>query len=318
MEEEFNVGIKEILSNKIKKIVKYEVGENDSHRNKFIAKTGLDLAIHLTTHCNLNCKNCDTYAPVASKEEQDLDSLEQDLKRLSEIMGPDRIHTLHLSGGEPLMHSKIEEIPSLVRKYLPRTYIYFITNGILLPKMSDEFYGECHNNYINIEVTRYPIKFDYENAFKLVKSKGVQIVNYHEHEPVKTSWHFPVNFDGACDPIKNFTICARANYCHVLFDHRLYTCSAIPRVRILNEYFNTNIPISDYDGINIYDAKTGEEILEFLAHPIPFCRFCDHEKYTYGHKWGTSKKSITEWSSCEPDELKNKLYSANINLHESK
>lgn len=312
------MSIKENISSNIKKIVNYGVREADSHRNKFIPKTGLDLAVHLTTHCNLNCKNCDTYAPIASKGEQDLDSLEQDLKRLSEIMGPDRIHTLHLSGGEPLLHSRIEEIPALVRKYLPRTYIYFITNGTMLPRMTDKFYRECHDNFINIEVTIYPIKFDYESAFEMVRSKGVQIVNYHEHEPVKTSWHFPVNFDGSCDPVKNFTICDRANYCHVLFDHRLYTCSAIPRIRILNYYFKTNVPISEYDGIDIYKAKSGQEILEFLARPVPFCRFCDHDKYTYGHKWGVSKKDIMEWSSCEPNELKNKLYSANIETHEPK
>lgn len=309
------MSLKKILNKNIKKIVNYGIDESDSHRNKFIPKTGLDLAIHLTEHCNLNCKNCDTYAPIANKGEQDLDLLEQDLKRLSEIMGSDRIHTLHLSGGEPLMHSRIDEIPALVRKYLPRTYIYFITNGLLLPKMSDRFYEECHNNFINIEVTIYPVKFDYQKAFELVKSKNVQIVNYHEHEPVKTSWHFPLNFDGSCEPIKNFTICARANYCHVLFDHKLYTCSAIPRVRIFNEYFNTNIPISEFDGIDIYKAKSGEEILEFLAHPVPFCRFCDHNKYTYGHEWGISKKSITEWCSGNPEELKNKLYSCDINLH---
>ena len=48
------MSIKEILSNNVKKVIKYGVGESDSHRNKFIPKTGLDLAIHLTTHCNLN------------------------------------------------------------------------------------------------------------------------------------------------------------------------------------------------------------------------------------------------------------------------
>ena len=312
------MGINEEISRTVKRVVNYGVTEDTSRRLKFTPKTGLDIAIHLTEHCNLNCKNCDTYAPIATKEEQDLEELDKDLQRLSVLMGQDRIHTLHLSGGEPLMHSKLEDIPSVVRKHLPRTYIYFITNGILLPKMSDKFYEECHRNFINIEVTRYPINFDYDSAFKLVIEKDVQIVNYHEHEPVKTSWHFPLNFDGACEPLKNFSICDRANYCHVLYNHRLYTCSAIPRIRIFNKYFNTNIPISDYDGIDIYEAKSGEDVLQFLAHPIPFCRFCDHDKYTYGHKWGISKKSISEWYDGDPQGLKNKLYSANIDLHETK
>lgn len=279
---------------------------------KFVPKTGLDLAIHLTEHCNLNCQNCDTYAPLAKSAEQDLDELEKDLKYLSEFMGPDRIHTLHLSGGEPLMHTRIDEIPSLVRRYLPRTYIYFITNGTLIPKMTERFFEECHKNYVNLEVTRYPIKFDYDKAFSIVASHNVQIVNYNTREQIKTSWHFPLNFDGSGVPVYNFSKCVRANYCHVLFEHRLYTCSAIPRIRIFNEYFNTNIPISDLDGIDIYKVKSPEEILEFLAKPVPFCRFCYQDKYTFGHQWGITKKDLKEWSCDTAEDLKNKLYSSNI------
>lgn len=316
------MSIRKRISDQVKRVINYGVDRgvaaDDARRLKFVPKTGLDIAIHLTKHCNLNCQNCDTYSPIATKEEQDLEELDRDLLRLLELMGQDRIHTLHLSGGEPLMHSRIEEIPSLVRKHLPRTYIYFITNGILLPRMSDKFYKECHDNFITMEVTRYPIDFDYDNAFELVKSKEIQIVNYGKQKTVKTSWHYPLNFDGKCDPVRNFSICSRANYCSVLYDHRLYTCSAIPRIRIFNEYFNTEIPISDFDGIDIYKAKSGDEILQFLAHPVPFCRFCDHDKYTYGHKWGISKKNICEWYSGDPQDLKNKLYSMNIDLHESK
>lgn len=309
------MGISEGIKDNVKKVVDYGVKEGNESRLKFIPKTGLDLAIHLTTHCNLNCQNCDTYAPIAKKDEQDLEELDRDLKRLSEIMTPDRIHTLHLSGGEPTMHSRIEEIPALVRKYLPRTYIYFITNGTLLMKLSDDFYKSCHDNFINFEVTRYPIKYDYDKAYEYVKERGVQIINYNDHEPVKTSWHFPVNLDGSGDAVRHFAICGRANYCHVLYEHRLYTCSAIPRIRIFNEYFNTNVPISDFDGIDIYGDYSGDQILEFLAHPVPFCRFCYHEKYTFGQKWGISKKDISEWTVGNPEELKNKLYSAKINLH---
>jgi hypothetical protein len=309
------MGIISAAKSIIRKCAQYGVsiaGGNSGTNLKFIPKSGLDIAVHMTTHCNLNCQNCDTYSTIAEKSEQDLDELEADIKYLSELMTPDRIHSLHLSGGEPLMHSRIEEIPSIVRKYLPRTYIYFISNGLLLPKLSDRFYTECRKNFINIEITRYPVKFDYDKVFEYVQSKGVQIVNYNKNKAIKTSWHFPINFDGSGNSVQNFARCGRANYCHVLFNHRLYTCSAIPRIRIFNERFNTNVPISDFDGIDIYKAKNGDDILQFLAKPVPFCRFCDHDKYTFEHEWKTTQHSISEYYCGDPEKLKNKLFSAEV------
>ena len=38
------------------------------------------------------------------------------------------------------------------------------------------------------------------------------------------------------------------------------------------------------------------KILEFLAKPIPFCRYCMVDKVKRGLLWETSKKDIKEWT----------------------
>ncbi|MBD5165402.1 MAG: radical SAM protein, partial [Helicobacter sp.] len=37
------------------------------------------------------------------------------------------------------------------------------------------------------------------------------------------------------------------------------------------------------------------EILQFLAKPIPFCRFCNLAKWQSIGEWKTSKKDISEY-----------------------
>jgi hypothetical protein len=67
-------------------------------------------------------------------------------------------------------------------------------------------------------------------------------------------------------------------------------------IDIFNHHFKMRLGLGDNNGINIYKANSMQEILNFLATPIPFCRYCAIEKRTYNHPWGISKKDIKEWS----------------------
>ena len=75
----------------------------------------------------------------------------------------------------------------------------------------------------------------------------------------------------------------------------LYTCTIAPNIEHFNKYFGYNLPLTDRDGIDIYKAESMEEILEFLAKPIPFCKYCKVKERTFNHEWTTSKKEINEW-----------------------
>ena len=62
----------------------------------------------------------------------------------------------------------------------------------------------------------------------------------------------------------------------------------------LNKEFNTNFQRSCRDYIDIYSDINLDDIMKFLAKPIPFCRYCN----TFAMRvqdWGISKKEKEEW-----------------------
>jgi MoaA/NifB/PqqE/SkfB family radical SAM enzyme len=58
----------------------------------------LRLCIHLTDHCNLNCRGCDNFSPLADKRNVDVAVFERDIARIAELGG---VSDLQLLGGSP-------------------------------------------------------------------------------------------------------------------------------------------------------------------------------------------------------------------------
>ena len=76
---------------------------------------------------------------------------------------------------------------------------------------------------------------------------------------------------------------------------KLYTCAIHANIRHFNKFFNKNIPVSVNDYINIHKVRNYQEVLQFLAKPIPFCKYCDVKNRKYGITWKTSTKGIEEY-----------------------
>jgi len=58
--------------------------------------------LHLTDHCNLNCKGCGHYCPLAPPQYADLQQYHSDMRRLRQLFR--NVRTIRLMGGEPLLH----------------------------------------------------------------------------------------------------------------------------------------------------------------------------------------------------------------------
>ena len=112
---------------------------------------------------------------------------------------------------------------------------------------------------------------------------------------VKTFNLLPLDLEGRQQPEKNFYKCYLANSCHTLKNGKMYTCSTVPHVQHFINHFKCDLHICENDGIDIYKVKSKEEILDFLAKPIPFCRYCNIDK-RQTRKWETSDKKIEEWT----------------------
>lgn len=265
--------------------------------SRFLPRAMLKFAIPLAEHCNLNCAYCAHFSPVAKPELADFDEVTRDFERLSQLFNG-HAQEIHFVGGEPLLHPDIIKFLEMSRAYFPHANISIITNGLMLPKEPEEFWRACKENQINIRLTMYPISFDYHGVEKLAEQYQVRFSFYREKPSddiiKKTMVYMPLDMEGRQKGTEGFLRCYMAN-CTYLAHGRLYPCPISVSARHLNEYFGTEFEVLPEDSIDIYAAASSEEISNFLARPIPFCRYCRVDERKGGMAWRQSEKNIKEW-----------------------
>ena len=278
----------EFLEGKVRRKRRSEVADRISY-----------LEIHLVDHCNLNCKGCCHFSPIAEKFELNITDFEKDIKRLSELIHG-KLDRLILLGGEPLLNHNINEIIKIARYYFPNTEIQILTNGILLLKESADFFLTCKTNNIQINITEYPINFDYDKAIKVIDNYGLDYFIYDSlNQNNKKFDMYCFDLNKGQDANKNFyESCVMAKDCAYLEHGKIYPCQLAANIRHLNAYFHTDFEQLESDYIDIYSDIKEEDIYKFLAHPIEFCKYCNfskHKRFT----WDFSQKSIDEWEINE-------------------
>jgi len=254
----------------------------------------LSFEVNLANHCNLNCQCCNHFSPIAKKEFLDIKQYKNDILRLRELFGEEGIGRVMLLGGEPLLNRNIIEVMRLTREIMDKAVIYIITNGVLLPKMENDFWESCRELNIHIKFTRYPINFDYDYWVDYANKRGITMVD-ETGEKVKSTYRLPFCERGGLDPIKNYMKCYHANQCIVLRDGRLYTCPMSAWITILNEKYKKTFPELKKNSIDIYNVRDKQEIMDYLRKPVELCKYCEIDNYQYEIPWGTSKREIGEW-----------------------
>jgi MoaA/NifB/PqqE/SkfB family radical SAM enzyme len=265
-----------------------------TEKKRLSKRSRLRFDIPVADHCNLNCKYCCVFSPIAEKTFLDVRTVSSDLCKLSEITNGE-IDDIVLSGGEPLLHPKLREIMQSVRKYFPDGEIIILTNGILLNKQPDEFWDACGRNGINIRITHYPVKLDFESLKNKAEKEAVSLGLWGGNAPVKSMWKRPFDLNGTQTLEHSWKYCNEANNCIRLKDGKIYPCATIYSVRHFNKYFGTDMQISKDDYLELDSVRNLDEILTFLSVPKPFCRYCERKNITTGLKWEVSKKEISEW-----------------------
>ena len=274
---------------------KVYIMEGSQKRLKPLTEDTFRFEFSIVKHCNLNCRSCDHFSPLIDYEMMNSVQFQQDIQRLS-VLFHQKAEQILILGGEPLLNPDISFYMQESRKSFPNSKIYIVTNGILLNKMTTDFWRVCKDYQIGIRVTRYPIDIKYESMYGLAVKENIDF-GYFGTTKVeeRKMWHHPFDLNGNQDMKENFLLCYSGNRCITLENGRLYTCPIPLTSRAFNRYFDKDLPLSEDDYIDIYQAKTSEEILKRLAKPIPFCRYCDVKNRTYDHEWEISKKDIKEW-----------------------
>jgi organic radical activating enzyme len=256
----------------------------------------LNFEVHLASHCNLNCKSCAHFSPLVKEEYTNINSYENDFRRISELTKGE-VGEIYYTGGEPLLNPDIAEYMRISRTYFPNTNIYLITNGLILLEQEKMFWESCKKYDITLSPTKYPINVDYEQIKSKAQGYGVKQAYWSGGGYSKTNFtQCSLDCSGSQEAAYSFSQCWQANRCIFLQDGKLFTCVTIPNIKHFNKYFDKSLIVSDKDYIDIYEAKNINEILEFLSKPIPFCRYCAVSKWTSNNKWELSKCDISEWT----------------------
>jgi len=245
------------------------------------------LETNLVDHCNLNCKGCAHFAPLANAWFADVEMFENDMKRLSKIFA--KIKTIKLMGGEPLLHPQVTEFLDTTRNYFPLSRIFLVTNGLLIEKMSEHFWDCCRNRDIVISMSVYPpTKIRKESIAHLLEEKKVK--SEFKEITVFKSYH---NFKGDSNPTKAFRVCRTS--CANLREGKIYVCWVPPLAHYVNNKFGILIPTDNY--IDIYSTNcTSKTVVKFLNKPSPVCSFCNirHPEFP----WKSSNFAKEEWDDA--------------------
>ncbi|EAJ8780596.1 4Fe-4S cluster-binding domain-containing protein [Campylobacter upsaliensis] len=274
----------------------------DFHLRKITPMAFLELLeIHLAESCNLNCFGCNHFSQIAEESYTDIEEFEKDMRQLTKVTKGE-VGVFRLMGGEPLLNPQCSNFFEVTRKYFPKSEIWLVSNGLLLEKQDALFWQRARENNVQIRPTKYPLKIDWDKIKALCDANEVPLIFFNEGEVEKTSWKFTLDPEGKCDNYHSFTHCSMANHCVQFKKGRLYTCTFPAHIEHYNKKYGHTFELSPFDSISIYEVKDYQELLYFLAKPIPFCRYCKVSQWAPVGKWRPSKKDKFEYLERKDNE----------------
>ena len=170
-----------------------------------------------------------------------------------------------------------------------------VTNGILLKKMSDEFYNICIESCIEIAITDYKI-FDIATTMGKLKELGIQTKLYRN--PKNFIWRYK-HIRLTKGEIDCLTKCIFKHQCNNYRNGKIYLCPHIAYIDFFNNYFGKNITLDNTDYISLDEINSYDELVEKINSAKPnFCyHYCNYYDKTHLEKgiWHTTKKDINEF-----------------------
>lgn len=255
----------------------------------------LALEMQVVGHCNLNCRSCCVFSPLANEEFMDIVEYEKDIKRIKEIIPDEKIERFTLVGGEPLLHPQLVRFIEIFRKYYNKLELNIFTNLIKLQNDEmNEFLDACQKYSVNIIYTRYPINIDYDKIEKKLLERNIQYIVFNSKVEEKKFDKFCHDLHGKYDANVNFATCFGNN--PQIKNGKIYPCSIAPSFSRLTNFYGLD-NICKNDGVDLYKLNSYEELLDRMEQPLYTCKYCGCTHVESGYKWQCSKKEMIEWTN---------------------
>ncbi|MCZ9313260.1 MAG: radical SAM protein [Methanocorpusculum sp.] len=224
------------------------------------------LEFHVADHCNLNCKGCTHFSNLESKAHfTDFVSCVRDLERLKELFwGIDRIR---LMGGEALLNPELWKFVEATRKIFPDTDLRVVTNGLLLPKISDQLVSVMLDAHAGFDISHYiPTGRMHEKILAKLTECGVEYS--YASEEIATFWR-RLTLHPVSRKEDAFLPCS----CNFLRNGLLSICPFVGLIDKFNTAYGLSYPTGERH--NIYEVQDAWKLYEALHSPAEFCRYCE-------------------------------------------
>jgi organic radical activating enzyme len=233
------------------------------------------LEMHLAYGCTLRCEQCSHYSNYGLGGSLSLDEGSAWLKNWSA-----RVEPVHFSflGGEPLLNSDVPRFLLLARHLWKHTHIQVVTNGLLLPRCTQEFWIAVSQTETILTVSIHSRSPRYleslRAALSILSERAQQYAFRFQLRNSIEGWYrfyrgtgpdmLPY-MDG--DPAASWAVC-RNKHCVTLEKNSLWKCppmAHLPRVASsfgLHSKHDWSTPLR-YKPLEL--TATDDEIREFFA-----------------------------------------------------
>ena len=249
------------------------------------------LETHVVDQCNLNCRGCSHFSPIAKKNNYSFDEFENDIIRLSELI--DGVKTFRLLGGEPFIALNLPKYIIAVRQTFPKTDLRIVTNGLLIGK-AEKFLLEIIREYsVQLDISLYPPTM--EIIDEIIEILIMNNLRYSLYGPIE-KFKKRITLSGKYNNVESFEKCI-SNNCTFLYRGKISACPGPSLCYILNDRFGSELNGKN-DVIDIYIPEvTGKQILEFINRPLELCKHCG---LVFEFNWGKHNvMNLSDWTIDE-------------------
>ena len=277
---------------------KLDIIGNDGEFNNYVIELDKynniipQLETHIIDSCNLNCKGCTHFSNLFDKNSiVPLDTFINDLKLVNSNAFVLRFFVM---GGEPLCNDNVIKYIEEARKLLPKTDIRLLTNGLLIPKMQEDFFVTLKNNNISVTISQYrptsKIKADIE---KILNKYGIHYIMSEEVDGFIKNLMYSKNNN----PKYSLEHCY-AQGCINIRNGKLYQCPLETFLYKFQEYYKIDYKINT--GISLDKVCDIKNILDCLYNtPQEICSYCGEYKHEFFCWEQSLQPKISDWMITE-------------------
>ena len=256
---------------------------------------------NLIDSCNLNCKGCTHYSNLFSDDDfYSLENFARDIRRVADTVD---VVTFRLLGGEPLKLKNLDQYIKVARKFLPKTDLRLVTNGLLIPSAPQSLFDALRDNKIILDISFYPPTMKIFNEIKtLVEKNNVMCPGVSSKINPVEYFNVFLSLQGGHNPLRSRAVCNN-DFCRLIRDGKIYKCP----LDALGYRFAERFGLKDFPasvGVDIF-AKNFPTLLEQLRDTIELCTWCNETRRFI--PWQPTNKPVVEDWLANPAEAEKLL-----------